>query len=474
MPRRIVECVPNFSEGRNADTVQEIAETIRQVPGVLLLGQEQDADHHRSVITYIGSPEAVCEAAVRAAIVAAERIDLRQHQGVHPRIGALDVLPFIPVENITLAECAELARRAARLIWERCGIPCYLYEAAALRGDRRNLADVRRGGFEGLSRDVSTDPSRQPDVGGPSLHPTAGATAVGARKFLIAWNVLLSCEDPTTAREIASLVRQSSGGFPYVKALGLPLPNRGISQVSMNLLDFEETPMQPVFDVIQREAQRRGVEVVGTEIIGFLPRKALELNVRASLRIVNFRPDIVLENRIEELANSRQALSEPTALKSGIGYYRESLELLYRVSTWASVSPAGESFDWARTAYEIRRELDALDENSTTSRTLIGDCTDKLETAIIHAERCADIKTRLAAERVRLVPSSEGEVEPKAFDAIWHMLEASFHFALLAIQELSPSDSIAEGRSAVDTTRDDNKANRIRALQALVTPRPQR
>lgn len=302
---RIVECVPNFSEGRDPRVVEEIAAAIRGVHDVLLLGQELDEDHHRAVITYVGSPDAVVEAAVRAAQVAVTRIDLRQHRGVHPRIGALDVLPFIPVKNITLAECAQLAHVAAHQIWQRCAVPCYLYEAAALLENRRNLASVRQGEFEGLSEQVLVDEHRRPDVGGPQLHPTAGAVAVGARKFLIAWNVLLNTTNLADARAIAALVRQSSGGFPFVKALGLALPSRGITQVSMNLLDFEVTPMQTVFDAICAEASRRGIEVIGSERIGFVPRDALVATTPDSLRFVNFTPDNVLETRIENMLDAR-------------------------------------------------------------------------------------------------------------------------------------------------------------------------
>lgn len=472
MPRRVVECVPNFSEGRNTDTVQEIAESIRRVPGILLLGQEQDADHHRAVITYVGSPEAVAEAAVLAARVAAARIDLREHRGVHPRIGALDVLPFIPVQNITLAECAVLARQTAQAIWERCGIPCYLYEAAALREDRRNLADIRRGGFEGLLADATTHPERRPDVGGPTLHPTAGAVAVGARKFLIAWNVLLRTEDLGVARSIAAMVRQSSGGFPFVKALGLPLPSRGITQVSMNLLDFEETPMQTVFDAIRREAENQGVEVIGSELIGFLPRRALEANLRDGLRLINFHPDSVIENRIESLAGARYAQDTAAATGDAESCYRQSLDLLAQASAWAARAvaefpPQPGGFDWQQASHEVRQALESLeqDQSADTGASPAGGNQRGLEGVLLQAERGAALKTRLATERQCFPQPDSGATMAGAYDAIWHMVEASLHFALLAIQGLCP----AEEEPAAGQR--DSDAARIRALRSLIARR---
>src|SRR5579885_747623 len=240
--QKIVECVPNFSEGRDAARVEAIVAAIQEVAGVWVLDREMDADHNRSVVTLAGEPEAVAEAVLRAVGRAAELIDLRQHQGAHPRVGATDVVPFVPVQGITLEECVALAHRVGRKIWERYRIPVYFYEAAALRADRVNLEDVRRGQFEGLREEVLRNFERVPDVGGPALHPSAGATIVGARKFLIAYNVNLGTGDLTVAQKIARAVRFSSGGLRFVKAMGVELKSRGIVQVSMNLTDFEQTP----------------------------------------------------------------------------------------------------------------------------------------------------------------------------------------------------------------------------------------
>lgn len=309
-PERLVECVPNFSEGRDPDLIRDIAAAADSVPGAYLLDEERDEDHHRSVLTLAGEPEAVLEAVLRATALAVQRIDLNQHRGVHPRIGALDVLPFIPVSGISMEECARLAREAAERIWSRFRVPCYLYEAAAQAVDRRNLEAVRRGQFEVLRDAVKHDPARRPDIGGPELHPTAGATAVSARKFLIAWNVWLRTEDLAVSRQIAKIVRQSSGGFPFVKALGLPLPSRGLTQVSLNLTDFERTPPAPVFDAIVAEAARRKVEVLGSELIGLVPRDAVSEEFREKLQWMNFHESSILENRLAEVIAERRRAGE--------------------------------------------------------------------------------------------------------------------------------------------------------------------
>jgi glutamate formiminotransferase/formiminotetrahydrofolate cyclodeaminase len=298
--RRIVECVPNFSEGRNPATVDAIADAIARGPGVAILGKTMDADHNRSVITFVGSPAAVGEAAVRAVAKAAEKIDLREHAGVHPRIGATDVLPFVPVEGVTMEECIHLAHTIGEEIWRRLGVPVYFYEQAALRPERRLLEYIRRGEFETARALAATDPDRRPDVGGPELHASAGATVVGARTFLIAYNINLATEDVSVARRIAKRIRASSGGFPHVKALGLHLLSRKQSQVSMNLTDFRITPVHVVFDAVREHAEAEGVRVAGSEIIGLIPKAALEMAADHYLRCENFSPDAVLENRLAE------------------------------------------------------------------------------------------------------------------------------------------------------------------------------
>lgn len=305
MSRKIIECVPNFSEGRRVDVIDEIASAIASVPGVALLDRELDADHNRSVFTFAGSPDAVVEAALRGVGVAVKRIDLNNHTGVHPRIGAADVIPFVPIEGMTLAECARLAASTGEEIWKRYELPVYLYEASARRPDRVNLENIRRGQFEGLRQDVVTDPERRPDIGGPGLHLTAGAAVVGARKFLIAYNINLNTPDVAVAKRIARKIRFSSGGMPFVKAMGVPLASRNLAQVSMNLTDFEQTPVHKVFEAVRAEAERDGVEIAGSEIIGLIPRKAVEMTADFYLRFENFRPDAVLENRLASALEGR-------------------------------------------------------------------------------------------------------------------------------------------------------------------------
>ncbi len=297
---RIVESVPNFSEGRDASKIDAIVAVMRDVPGVYILGQESDADHNRSVVTLAGQPDAVCEAAIRAVGKAAQLIDLTRQTGAHPRIGATDVVPFIPMEGVTIDDCVVLAKNAAREIWDRFRIPVYLYESAAQRPERVNLENIRRGQFEGLREEVLRNPDRAPDVGEARLHATAGATVVGARKFLIAYNVDLATSDISIAKAIAKKIRFSSGGLPCVKAMGVDLRARNAAQVSMNLTDFEQTPIHRAYEEVIREAQTHGVGIAGSEIVGLVPRRALEMTAEHYLKLIQFSPEQVLENRLEE------------------------------------------------------------------------------------------------------------------------------------------------------------------------------
>ncbi|HSC78280.1 MAG TPA: glutamate formimidoyltransferase [Candidatus Acidoferrales bacterium] len=297
--RTLVECVPNFSEGRDAAKVDSIVAALLSVPGVSLLDREMDADHNRCVITLVGPKEAIGEAALRGVGKAAELIDLTKHQGAHPRLGAADVVPFVPIEGVTIDDCVALARQVGQQVWERFQIPVYLYEAAATRPERENLENIRRGQFEGVREEVLTNPDRAPDFGEPRLHPTAGATVVGARKFLIAYNINLNTPDVKIAKEIAKTIRFSSGGLRYVKAMGVDLKARGLAQVSINLTDFERTPIFRVFEIVKREAARYGAAIVGSEIVGLVPKRALEATADFFLQLENFNPDQqILENRL--------------------------------------------------------------------------------------------------------------------------------------------------------------------------------
>ena len=302
---KIVECVPNFSEGVDRDKVELIVRAMR-VDGVHLLDYCLDADHNRSVVTIVGSPEAIVEAAVRGAGKAAELIDLTGQTGVHPRIGAADVIPFVPVSGLSLVQCAMLARQAGLAIWRRFGVPVYFYEAAAARPDRVNLEDVRRGQFEGLQRESLRDTRRQPDVGGPELHATAGACAVGARKFLIAYNIYLasggSTEAVGLARSIAKEVRASGGGLFGVKAIGVMANGR--AQVSMNITDFHKTPMTRLHAAVSEIAARHGAEIAEGEVIGLIPEQAYETNADWVRQIPEFDPEEkILERRLKHPLN---------------------------------------------------------------------------------------------------------------------------------------------------------------------------
>jgi glutamate formiminotransferase len=297
--KRLIECVPNFSEGRDAAKVDRLIETMGKVPGVWVLDHEMDADHNRCVITLAGEPDAVAEAALLGTGKAVELIDMTQHTGAHPRVGATDVVPFIPVEGVSLEDCVALARRVGHEIWRRYRIPVFFYEAAATRPDRVNLENIRKGQFEGLREELKKNHDRQPDVGEPKLHPTAGVTVVGARKFLIAYNVNLNTPDVSIANKIAKAIRFSSGGLRYVKSMGVDLKARNIAQVSINLTDYEQTPMHRVYEMVKREATRYGAVPVGSEIVGLVPKKAMEMAADYFLQLENFSPSQVFENKLE-------------------------------------------------------------------------------------------------------------------------------------------------------------------------------
>ena len=315
----LVECVPNFSEGRDKARVDAIIEAMK-MDGVYLLDREMDADHNRCVITLVGDPVNVAEAAIRGVGKAAELIDLTKHTGAHPRLGAADVIPFIPIEGVTLEDCVAIARRAGEEIWKRFKVPVYLYEAAAQVPERQNLENIRRGQFEGIREDVKTNPARKPDFGEAALHPTAGATVVGARKFLVAYNVYLNTPDVEIAKKIGKSVRFSNGGFRYVKGMGVPV--RGLAQVSMNLTDTDQTPIARVFEFVKREAARYGVMPVSSEIVGLIPKKALEDAAEWFLQVENFDSSLILENRLAAVMSGKMAVG---GIRAGVEPFIEQL-----------------------------------------------------------------------------------------------------------------------------------------------------
>jgi len=292
----LVECVPNFSEGADARRVEAIVAAMH-VEGVRLLDWSMDADHNRSVVTIAGEPAAVVEAAVRGAGKAAELIDLTRQQGVHPRIGAADVIPFVPISGIKLEQCALLARQAGLEIWRRFNVPVFFYEAAAARPDRANLEEVRRGQFEGLKDAVSKDSARRPDLGGPGLHPTAGACAVGARKFLVSYNIYFDSSDVAMVRAIAREIRAASGGLKSVKAMGVLAHGR--AQLAMNISDFELTPISQVYRMVARLAERHKAVVAEGEVIGLIPQAACERDSEWMRQLVGFDAETrILEHRL--------------------------------------------------------------------------------------------------------------------------------------------------------------------------------
>lgn len=297
---RLVECVPNFSEGRRPEVLDEIVGAMTAVEGARLLDREMDADHNRAVVTIVGEPEAVLEAAFRGIAKAADLIDLNQHEGEHPRMGAADVCPFVPVREVTMEECVDLAARLGARVGDELSIPVFLYEEAARRPERQNLADVRKGQFEGLRKEIGSNPEKEPDFGPGRIHPTAGAIAIGARPFLIAYNVNLGTSDLSVAKKIAKSIRHSGGGLRYVKAMGFELKDRGIVQVSINMVNFKGTPLFRVFEMVRSEAARYGVPVVGSEVVGLVPAEALVDVADFYLRLENFKYDQVLENRLSD------------------------------------------------------------------------------------------------------------------------------------------------------------------------------
>jgi glutamate formiminotransferase / formiminotetrahydrofolate cyclodeaminase len=293
--KTLIECVPNFSEGRRADVIAAIVDAMRAVPNVRVLDAESDADHNRSVVTLVGPPAAVQEAAFRGIKAAAERIDLDGHRGAHPRLGATDVVPFIPISGVTMEDCVALARDLGQRVGAELDIPVYLYEQAALRPERVNLEDVRRGEYEALKAEIGQNPARDPDYG-PKTLGKAGATIIGARPFLVAFNAYLNTDNVSIARKIARALRHSNGGYRYVKGMGLLVA--GQAQVSMNLTNFTQTPIHRVMETLRSEAARYGVAVTHTELVGLIPQQALVDAAQWHLQLDLFEPGQILENKL--------------------------------------------------------------------------------------------------------------------------------------------------------------------------------
>lgn len=299
MFNKIIECVPNFSEGRNMDVIEKIVAPFIKTEGCKLLDYNPDKDHNRVVVTVIGEPEAVKKAMVEAAGIAIANIDMNKHQGEHPRMGAIDVVPFIPIKNVTMEESVALAKEVAEEMASKYNLPIYLYEKAAASSQRENLANIRKGEYEGFKEKIKL-PEWKPDFGPSELHPTAGATVVGARMPLVAFNINLATSDIEIANKISKCIRHISGGFRFTKAMGVDLKERGIVQVSINMTDYTKTALYRVFETVKFEAARYGVNIVGSEIVGLTPMEALVDTASYYLRLENFSMNQVLENRILE------------------------------------------------------------------------------------------------------------------------------------------------------------------------------
>ena len=287
---RIIECVPNCSEGRNKEVIEYIADAVRAVPGVVITDYSSDESHNRSVFTIVGDPDQMAEAAFQFAKACVEKIDMTKHEGAHPRMGAVDVIPFTPVKDVSMEECIELSKKVAERIWTELGMPVTLYEESCTAPHRRNLAAIRKGQFEAMPEKLK-DPQWHPDYGNQEIHPTAGIVAVGARFPLVAFNINLSTSDIEIANKIAKTIRESSGGMKWIKAIGVMLEDRNIAQVSINMINYPKTPMYRVFENVRFEAERYGVQIVGSEVIGVVPMDAMIDAAEYYLKVENFDKD---------------------------------------------------------------------------------------------------------------------------------------------------------------------------------------
>ena len=338
---RIVECVPNFSEGRNQTTVRALVHAVESVPGVWLLDQTMDRDHHRSVLSFAGEPDAVAEAAFRAIRVATDLIDLRKHKGVHPRVGATDVVPFVPLRGATMQDCIHLAKRLGQQVGTELEIPVFLYEHAALHRDHAPLESVRRGGLRGLAFRMASDPDWTPDFGPPHLHKTAGAIVIGARPPLIAFNVNLRSTDLALAQSIAKNIRQSNGGLPHLKAIGVELASRQLVQVAMNLTDYVITPIHVALEAVRTRAAEQGVAIAGSEVIGLVPQAALVQAAAHGLVLEQFDATQVLEMRLETRLFDEPARQAPSREQEPVDLQAQSLADFLDAVAAATPSPAG-------------------------------------------------------------------------------------------------------------------------------------
>lgn len=403
---QLVECVPNFSEGRRPEVIDEIVGEITSVDGITLLDKEMDASHNRAVVTFVGPPMAVKEAAFMAFKKAAELIDMTTHSGEHPRMGATDVCPFIPISDMTVAECVQLAKELAQDVGDKLKIPVYLYEEAATSPDRKDLAKIRTGEYEGIRDEIGKKENRKPDFGPEKMNLKAGATVIGVRLPLIAFNAYLNTDDIKIAKKIAKAIRSRSGGFAYCKALGFEIEDRNCVQVSMNLVNYKKTPMFRVFEAIKTEAERFGVEVTSTEIVGLVPNEALIKTADFYLRLENFSKDQILEEKLQKAAETQQ--------RSGEEFFNDV----------ASSSPAPGGGSVAAAAGALGAALTSMVSRLTVTKKKYKDVHDEINAILARTEPLRKelmdliVKDKEAFDRVmssrKLPKASEQEVKVRA------------------------------------------------------------
>jgi glutamate formiminotransferase / formiminotetrahydrofolate cyclodeaminase len=379
---KLVEVIPNFSEGRRPEVLQQILDEILSVDGVTLLDHEMDADHNRAVVTYVGGPEEAVEAAFRAMKKASEVLDLQTHKGEHPRMGATDVVPFVPISEVSTEEAIALAKKLGERVGRELNIPIYLYEMAATRPDRENLAVVRTGEYEGIRDDIETNPDRKPDYGPSKIHPQAGCTAVGVRLPLVAFNTYLNTNDVKVAKKIAKAIRNRSGGFMFCKALGFEIKDRNMAQVSMNLVNYWKTPIYRVFNTIESEAQRWGTSVYSSEVVGLVPNDALINCAKYYLRLENFSKDQILENTL-------QKAQESTAKDKGIKDFVEAV---------ASSSPAPGGGSVSACVGSLAAALAGMVCRLTVGKKKYAEVKDELSDVMVKADEYKEVLFKLITE----------------------------------------------------------------------------
>jgi glutamate formiminotransferase/formiminotetrahydrofolate cyclodeaminase len=432
--RKVVECVPNFSDGRRPEVIERIVSAIKSVNGIAMLDQEMDKDHNRAVISFVGEPEAALEAAFKACRLAAELIDLTKHQGEHPRIGATDVIPFVPISGVTAQECVELAQRLGKKIADELGIPVYLYELAATRPDRQDLAAIRQGEFEGLREAIRTDPERAPDFGRPEVHPTAGATVVGVRAPLIAYNVNLATTDVKVAERVAKAVRFRDGGFRFAKALGFAVKEKGCVQVSVNMTDYTRTPLYRVFETVKREAARWGVNVIESEIVGLVPQGALNACARYYLQLNSFKRDQILENRLVPARTLPDFLNDVASSAPAPG--GGSVAALNGALGTALMTMVCNLTIGKKGYEEFEEELTALKDRLTATRERFTD--------LIDEDAEAFKKVMAAYKRPKMSESEKQERELAISEALKVAAETPFRTMSLALDTLQQCRPVVE------------------------------